>query len=115
MIGRSSAMLWQNLLLFAYDNCVLDCEHSPRSRFSRCFCHLFSSWFLMMLVQFIRPPSIAIGAVQPLVSGTVGTAVRQFITNFSESFLTQKKLVDFSFEQRNKRSAGRGHFVRKSF
>jgi hypothetical protein len=45
VIGRSSAMLWQNLLLFAYDNGVLDCEHSPRSRFGRCLRHLSSSWF----------------------------------------------------------------------
>ena len=76
-------MHWQNLLLFAYDNCVLDCEHSPRSGFGRCFCYLFNSWFLMMLVQYIRPPSISIGTVQPL-AGSASSAVRQFITTFAE-------------------------------
>ena len=84
-------MHWQNLLLFAYDNCVLDREHSPRSRFGRCFCHLFSSWFLMMLMQWIRPPSITVGSVQPL-SGSSGSAVRQFLTIFAESVLTRRTL-----------------------
>lgn len=68
-------MLWQDLLLFAYDNCVLDCEHSTRSRFGRCYYRLSSSWFLIILVQFIRPPSIVIGSVDPL-TGSDDNGVR---------------------------------------
>ena len=105
-------MLWENLLLFAYDNCVFDSEHSTSSRFGRCFCHLSSAWFLTMFVQYIRPPSILIGSLQPL-SGSVGNAVRQSRMTFAESVITHRIFVDFSYEQRNKYSAGRGHFVRK--
>ena len=53
--------------------------------------------FLMMLVQFIRPPSITIGSVQPLT----GSGVRQFITTFAESILTRRIFVGFSYERRN--------------
>ena len=104
-------MLWQDLLLFAYDHCVLDCEHSSRSRFGRCFYHLFSALILMIRVQFIRPPSIIIGSPVP----SSGDAVSQFGTSSAESVITRSTFVDFSYYQRNKYRASSGHFVRKIF
>lgn len=57
----------------------------------------------MMLVQFIRPPSIVIGSPVPLSgTGSIGDGVSQFITTFAESVITRRTIVDFSYEQRNK-------------
>jgi hypothetical protein len=81
-------MYWQNLLLLAYDNCVLDCEHSPCSRFGKRSCHFLTTWFFMILVQWIRPPSITIGSVQPLSASDV----RRYIMTYAESVLTRRIL-----------------------
>jgi len=62
--GRTWSMHWSILLLRNYDDSVLDCQHcavsgSGKAILFRCYVPFID------VLQWIRPPSIAIGQVVP--------------------------------------------------
>lgn len=71
--GRTWSMHWSILLLRNHDDSVLDCQHCAVSGSGKAIlfrCHVP----FIDVVQWIRPPSIAIGQVAPMQEG--GSTVR---------------------------------------